>query len=154
MQTPQTPLAPPPPPQGRASLLSSNRGKILACALVAAALGAVAIGILFVSGAFFVGKMGLDLMAEQVRTEVQDNPVILEHVGEIEEIETDLGASANEAGANVFVFDVVGSMGSGRLTVNTVTVSAEREEVNWGRLRLESGEEHDLFPDQGPKPTR
>ena len=107
----------------------------------------------FVGGAFFVGKVGLDLMADQVRTEIQDNPVIVEQIGEIEEITTDLAASANEAGANVFVFDVVGSKASGRLTVNTVTVSADREEVNWGRLRLESGEELDLFPDQGPKPT-
>ncbi|MEM6703216.1 MAG: hypothetical protein AAGA81_10605 [Acidobacteriota bacterium] len=151
MQTPETPLSPPPPPQAAAS---SNRNKVIACSLVALALLAVAIGVVFVGGAFFLGKVGLDMMAEQVRADIQDNPVIVEHLGEIREITTDFGASAEETAANVFVFDVVGSKGGGRLTANTVTVSADREEVTWGRLLLDSGEELDLFPAQGPKPTR
>ena len=42
--------------------------------------------------------------------------------------------------------DARGSLGSGRLTVTTVTVDADHEDVVAGRLQLASGEVVELFP--------
>lgn len=137
-----------PPPIGPEKRASISKGCVAALVVGALVLVGGVVGVVY----FF--NFAMDMVADQVRREVEDNPVIVEHVGIIEEIDTDLAASANEPGVEVFVFSLTGSKGNARLTVETVTVDADREQVTWGRLRTQSGEEYDLFPDQGPKPTQ
>lgn len=145
-----SPLPPPPaqPPQPP----SAGRNW-LACALIAFFGFVVLAGVAVVVGVFAVGSCGLDLFADQVRRDIENNPVVLEQLGDITDIETDFVASANEPGGDVFVFRLEGTKGSGRLTAVCITVDDETESVTWGRLRMDSGEEFDLFEDQGPKPT-
>jgi hypothetical protein len=95
----------------------------------------------------------VDRAAEEwARRDIQDNPVILEHIGSINEIEIDFAASDKDAGADVFVYRLEGSRGPGILTAETITVDEYTERVTWGILRLESGETYELFPGQGDRP--
>lgn len=73
--------------------------------------------------------------------------MIVDKIGDIEEIMMDFGVSVGEMGSNVFVFDVVGSKVSGWFIVNMVIVLDECEEVMWGCLCFELGEEFDFFLD-------
>jgi len=105
-----------------------------------------------IGGLWFVTDFGMDMVADQVAEDLEHNPVVLEHLGRIVEIDANLGASMRETGEEVFVFDVVGSKASGVLIVETVSISGDYEEVTWGRLELSSGERFDLFEGQGKKP--
>ena len=116
---------------------------------VAVAVGMVA---LVIGGGIVLFHFGSEMVAEQVRRDIQDNPVIKAQIGTIEEIDVDFTASASEPGSNVFVFHLEGTRGRGVLTANTVTVDEYTGKVTWGKLQAESGESYDLFPDQGPKP--
>ena len=84
--------------------------------------------------------------------DIEDNPAILEHVGTIESIELDFMATGNESGDDVLVFQIEGSKSDAVLVVETKTIDGDTEEVTWGRLRMPTGEAHDLIEGQGPKP--
>jgi hypothetical protein len=120
--------------------------------VITSVIGLVGVIVLIAAGVFFV-QFGMDVIADQVKREVQDNPVILEQVGAIETMEMDMVASANEPGDQTFVFRLDGAKGTGTLTVSTVTVEGFTEQVTWGQLRVASGETYDLLPDQGPQPN-
>lgn len=137
----------PQPPAKRQGL---SKGCVIAI-VVSAVVGVAGIAVL-VGAAFFFIKFGLDVVADQIRRDIQDNPVILEQVGAIESIEVDFVASANEPSDKAFVFNIEGPNGSGLLTVSSETIDGYTEKVVWGQLRVASGETYDLFPDQGPKP--
>ena len=102
-------------------------------------------------GCFVLYQFGMNILGEQVVADIEDNPVILEHLGTIEEIDIDLTATAAESDDDVLVFEVTGTKGEGRLVVQTWSTD-DAEEVQWGMLRLPSGEKIPLFPDQGEKP--
>ena len=92
-----------------------------------------------------VGCGALDEFERQVVQDIQDNPVMLEHVGQIQTIDIDWVATGQEPGDDVFVFDVTGSKGSGTLTAECITIDSGREDVVAARLRLPSGEDLDIF---------
>ena len=96
-------------------------------------------------GAFFL--FGLDEFARQVQVEIEDNPVIVEHIGEISSFEHDLSMSIDEPGEDTFVFHVTGTKGSGTLRADCITIDADREDVPRAELILDSGESYQLFPD-------
>jgi hypothetical protein len=100
----------------------------------------VAVGYLMVEG--------LDLVCEQVRADISDNPVVLEHIGEIESIGFEFWASGMAKGDDTFVFALKGTKGEGVLTAEVITIDADHEEVLSGTLRLPSGEKMDLFPER------
>jgi hypothetical protein len=60
-------------------------------------------------------------MGGMVKEQIQDDPVIVEHIGDIESINVNFTASGEEKnknlkpGRNVLVFDVKGSKGSGQV---------------------------------------
>ena len=87
-----------------------------------------------------------------MKADIEDNPVILEHIGAIQEIELDFGATTAIKGEadNVFVFQLKGGKGNGTLTA-TVVSEGDHEHVVAGKLRLPSGETVDLFPDGPPE---
>ena len=119
---------------------SRESGKIGAGCIITIVVVIVALGV----GAFFLFKAGLGIVEEQVKTSIRDNPVILEHVGNITEIKMDMKASAAAGGDDQFVFRLVGSKGKGELTAVVETVG-DAQQVTQGSLRTEDGKTYDLF---------
>ena len=107
----------------------------------------VGIILLVIVGVVGLGAWGWSEIKNQARAALNRNPVILEHVGSVSEIDLDLTATGEQAGADVFVFDVVGEKSTGVVTAELVTVDAETEEIRSGTLRLPSGETYDLIPE-------
>lgn len=82
---------------------------------------------------------------QQVADDIQNNPVIVRHIGDITTIDIDWSATGEEPGDDVFVFQLTGTKGDGLLTAECITVDADHEDVVSGSLRLPSGESVDLF---------
>ena len=108
---------------------------------------AVVVILAMVFGGWALMKLGLGVFSDEVESELRSNPVIIEHVGRIEEFELDLGASVAEEGSEDFIFRVSGTKGSGLVTATCVTNADGMEEVAAGTIQLESGETLDLFPE-------
>jgi len=112
---------------------------------------AVVVILAMVFGGWALIKVGLGVFSDEVESELRSNPVIIEHVGRIEEFELDFGASVAEEGSEDFIFRVSGTKGSGLVTATCLTNADGMEEVVAGTIQLESGETLDLFPgDQAP----
>ena len=129
-------------PQGRRPSGSSTNWALI--------IGILAgVGLLFVllccGGVFYLVSFGTDVIAEQILIEIEDNPVVVEHIGTIEEFEFDMAKSAAAPGADEYVFRIVGDKGAGFLRVESVTVNADQEEVTDGTLKMDSGETFPLF---------
>ena len=100
---------------------------------------------LLACGAF--GGVGIVMFVTQVRAELNDNPVVQEHLGEIETLRiawTDPGMDSMD---DQWVFHATGTRGRAKITVVSVTVDAYTERIESGRLELPSGEVHDLIED-------
>ena len=108
---------------------------------------AVFVALAMVFGGWALMKLGLGVFADEVESELRSNPVIIEHVGRIEEFELDLSASVAEEGGEDFIFHVSGTKGSGLVTATCVTNDEGIEEVVAGTIQLESGETLNLFPE-------
>jgi len=108
---------------------------------------AVVVILAMVFGGWALMKLGLGVFSDEVESELRSNPVIIEHVGRIEEFELDLGASVAEEGSEDFIFRVSGTKGSGLVNATCVTNADGMEEVAAGTIQLESGESLDLFPE-------
>jgi len=109
---------------------------------------AVVVVLVMAFGGWALIKLGLGVFADEVESELRSNPVIIEHVGRIEEFELDLSASVAEEGGEDFIFHVSGTKGSGLVTATCVTNDEGIEEVVAGTIQLESGETLNLFPDE------
>ena len=103
-------------------------------------------------GGWAMVKLGLDVFAGAVTADLRDNPVIIEHIGRIEELEVELQTSLSTEGQDDFVFRVRGTKGSGLINATCVTNDDGLEEVVAGTIQLDSGETLDLFPDVPPEP--
>jgi len=100
-------------------------------------------------GLGFLAYFGLDMMSDEVESDLRDNPVIAEHIGSIQSFEMDWGGSfVEEEDEDTFVFRIRGSKASGIVTVLCDTDSAEIAEVVSGTLQVDSGETYDLFPEE------
>jgi len=86
------------------------------------------------------------VFAEQVKTGLRDNPVVVEHLGRLDNLEIDLAESIAASDDDEFVFNAEGPKGSGVIRAVCVTRSSGREEVVSGTLELPGGETYDLFP--------
>jgi len=100
-------------------------------------------------GVFGLGYFGLGVFAEQVANDLRSNPVVVEHLGTIQELEVDLMASSAVADQNIFVFDAKGAKGQGRIRAECVTIDGGTEDVVSGTLEMSTGEVYDLFPNPG-----
>jgi hypothetical protein len=107
---------------------------------------AVVVMLAMVFGGWALLKVGLGVFSDEVESELRSNPVIIEHVGRIEEFELDFSASVAEDGSEDFIFRLSGTKGSGLVTATCVTNADGTEEVVAGTIQLESGETLDLFP--------
>jgi len=129
----------------RQSAPSPSSGKTSTVVLIV--VGAV---VVLAVGLGFLVVWGLNLVSEQVKADIQDNPVILEHIGRIESIEFEVVATGAAQGDDTLVFKLTGTKGEGVPTADVITVDDEHEEVRSGTLRLASGETVDLFPEADP----
>ena len=91
--------------------------------------------------------------SERVLHEIENNPLILEHLGSIEEIDLDVTATSSEPNDDMLVFELTGARSIGRLIVQ-VGIDGDGEGIRWGLLRLPNGEKLPLFDDQGLRPYR
>jgi hypothetical protein len=111
-------------------------------------LGVVIVATLVCGGALYVGDWWMhDAFPGYVRADIETNPMIIEHIGTIEELALDFNASSVEPGENVFVFTIRGPKGRGRLRAEVVSRSSTDEDVVAAELLLESGEKYQLFTD-------
>jgi hypothetical protein len=105
-------------------------------------------------GGYWAFKAGTGMLAEQTKVAVRDNPVILEHIGNIEDITLDLKATAAAGEEEFMVFQLKGSKGSGELKVNIKQVSDEAVAISQGTLRMEDGKTYELVPGGAPTPPK
>ena len=109
--------------------------------------GVLAVGLLGVlaccGSIFFAFQFGSGMLADQLQGELQGNPVIREHIGDVESAQMNLTATAQEAqeaeANDVLVFDVEGSIGKGR-----VTASQRGDRLRPRELILPDGTRHPL----------
>lgn len=88
---------------------------------------------------------GWGMYVDQVKSELNGNPVIQEHIGTIEDLSVNLVASSELDDENTFVFDVKGDKGEGVVTAELVSIDADTEELRSGTLELTTGETYDLL---------
>jgi len=112
-------------------------------------LGAVGGGVFVCcGGCLLLGLLGGgDDSAEQVRSQVENNPVLVQHIGQIHSFELQyLDSLGDDVGYDDWFYDVEGSLGSGRLIVTESTDSNFDTIVEAATLRMSDGSEYDLFP--------
>jgi hypothetical protein len=80
----------------------------------------------------------------QAQTALNANPVVIEHIGRIDQIDSDWKATGDAEGDDVFAFRVSGKKGSGLVVAEFETVDADTEELRGGSLTLASGEKFQL----------
>jgi len=105
-------------------------------------MGVVCCGLI---GLMFVG---FNLIEQELTTQIQRDPVVQEHIGEVENVEFDFMKSVTEterSGDNdTMVFHVEGTKGSGDIIGRSVTGDDGVEHLEGGVLRMPSGEEFQL----------
>ena len=79
------------------------------------------------------------LFAQQARAAVQRYPETARHLGRIQRFSYDDDATMAAGGALTFVFNVVGSEGSGMLSADFITVDADTDRLGAGTLTLTDG---------------
>ena len=102
------------------------------------------LGILVCCGSvFFAFQFGAGMLGEEVKAELQGNPTIREHLGDVESAKMNLTATAQEnqeqAENDLLVFDVQGSQASGRVVVRQQAGGIQPQE-----LILNDGTRHPL----------
>jgi len=118
------------------------------CLLWAILLGAGLMLLLCCGGGALIMRFGMQIITTQVEDQLADNPILREHIGEIESFELDWTRSFADEDDDTFIYQVRGSKGEGRVTVKHITDDDGNEEILEAELRLSSGEVVDLMPDQ------
>lgn len=139
-QWPDQPGGPFPPP--KSSGLS-------ACLIAVLVLGGV---VLLVCCGGLVGLMlfGGRLMASEVEAQLRDNPVLQEHIGQIESFEIDWVRSGQEEGDDTFVYRVEGTKGKGYCVVTHITDLEGNEQIVRAELRTDEGDVYVLVEPDDP----
>lgn len=91
-------------------------------------------------GFVWLMSFGLNILGEQVAEQLRDNPVILEHIGQIQTCDVDFSKSAAHADEDTMVYKIEGTKGKGELVAQSESTADGNEIVIWAELRLPSGE--------------
>jgi hypothetical protein len=102
-------------------------------------VGVLLLVVLCCAGVIGLGFYGFNLIETEVRDLVRDDPVIVEHIGEIETFDVDFNASGDIKDDDTFVYQVKGTKGSGVLTVRHITDDKGDEVIQSAELRLPDG---------------
>lgn len=95
---------------------------------------------------FFAYQFGAGMIGEQVKSELRGNPVVQEHIGDIESAEMNLTATAQETqdqpGGESIVFDLEGSKGSAKVAIQ----QGPGGEITSAVLIMPDGTRHQAVP--------
>ena len=94
-------------------------------------------------GSFYLYRFGTQVVGDVVKQAVAADPAIQEHIGTINEVTMNLGATSNAGGGGKVVFDITGDKGSGLLEV-VMDNSPQGQSVKSCVLILPTGERHDI----------
>lgn len=90
---------------------------------------------------------GMGMVAQQIRPGLDNDPVVQEHLGEIEEMNWNLMATGeanqNNGGQDVLVWDVKGTKGEGQI-IGALDQTGGTAKLKNGKLKMKSGEEFNL----------
>ena len=112
--------------------------------------GGCLVVVLCCGGMFLAGYAGLGMMADEVKTQVENSPEVRQFIGEVESFETNFNASWDIEDQDVFVYDIKGSLGSGKVTArHTTDSSSGLEVVHEAQLELDDGRIFDITLDNG-----
>jgi hypothetical protein len=141
----ETPLPPKftPPPMLPIEPKRSKKGAFFALGCGGCA---VITFITIIGGGWFFVQFGMAVLADQVQAELQDNPVVIEHLGRIENFEMEMMKSMSTSIEDEYIFRAEGTKDSGVITAICITLDSETEDVTSGTLQVSSGEIFDLFP--------
>ncbi|MFK7818935.1 MAG: hypothetical protein AB8G99_09455 [Planctomycetaceae bacterium] len=134
-------------------MAASKKTLVVLLVLIGAGVPIICCG----GGALLV-NFGFNVVAEDLRAQLQDHPQIREHIGEIQSIEVEFAASAVVDDEDTFVYEIVGSKGTARATIKSLSVG-EDEQILSATLRLAYGREVDMnfdgsyAPGMAEKPT-
>jgi hypothetical protein len=98
---------------------------------------------------WYAVQFATDIMAEEVRIELEENAIIQEKIGNIQTMSMDMAKSVAAQGDDEWVFRIEGDKGSGYVTVESFTNDAGFEVVTSGSLRMDSGETFPLDVQDG-----
>ena len=89
---------------------------------------------------------GLNVAEEEITAQLRDNPKLREHIGEIQSLNMDIVASGAQDDSDVFVYNVKGDKGSGKLTIREGTGNNFETIVEEATLRMPDGTEIKVVP--------
>ena len=116
-------------------------GKMSTGAIIALVI--VSVVLLGGAGCFFLMKFSFNMLEEQVMGVLATNPVIQEHIGEIQEVDFDLMGQGEVKAKDTLVFKVVGAKGKGKVTAS---FDDEFQGLLSGSLQMADGTVHPLLP--------
>ena len=127
--------------------MSSNESKRRTFLIVGVGCAGVILLGCLAAGALVV--WGSQVFTSRAREALDENPVIAQHIGEIDQIAIDYLATWSDKEIDCYVLEVKGSKGAGVVTAVFVTIDADTEQITSGTLRLSSGQLYDLLPEMG-----
>jgi hypothetical protein len=114
---------------------------------IAIVFGGVTLGVALMACCGGVVYFGLGVTTAEIETDLRDNPILREHIGEVEKFTMNFIRSVAEDDDDIWVYDVVGTKASGQLTVHHTTNDQGNEEIHSAKLRLKDGTTVELLPE-------
>ena len=106
----------------------------------------IGLGVVCTGGLGIVIVAGLNMVEADIANQLRANPTLVEHVGTVQEIKMNKTASLDYEDSNIWIYEVTGTLSSGRLKVRSVTTMAsDEEQIDWALLVLPDGTEHVLM---------
>ena len=91
-------------------------------------------------GSIWFVNFGMSIVSADIESQLRDHPQVRQYVGEIQSLEVNWAKSMVEGGDDTFVYEVVGTDGSGELTVDSISNDEGGEDIISAKLRLSNGE--------------
>ncbi len=95
---------------------------------------------------------GFQIVTTEIEDQLSGNPILQEHVGQVQSFEMDWSRSFADEDYDTFIYRVRGTKGEGRVTVKHITGDDGNEVILAAELRLPDGETIDLMPGQDQHP--
>lgn len=112
--------------------------------------GGCLVVLLCCGGLILAGFSGLGMMAEEVKVQIQNTPEVKQFIGEVQSFETNFSESWAIEDQDVFVYDIRGTLGTGKVTARHTTDGFSGEEiVHEAELELDDGRAFDITLDNG-----